>query len=215
MFLRQRRPPIAAAGFALGVLLVVVATSPAHAQEAIEPSSHADDGRFRSGFDLFAGVGFGGDASGPVYGARIRMGWQFDRLAALYLQGAIAYWDSSSEATTTGATASGAFAFHLTPVFSFTPRDIIEIAAGPSFDHLETSKTESTLLSGSRVGATGVTYDSNYLGVHGRIAGHFGGQPRADTGRRVSFTTTGDIHATLAEGSVLTFFTIGVGVDWY
>ncbi len=208
------RRTLLAAGFA-SIVAFCGTPSSVCAQE-VEPSSHADDGRLRFGLDLFAGVGLGGGASGPVYGTRIRLGWQLDRLAAVYLQGAAAFWDGSPVNAPDASTTPGVFAFQLTPLFSFTPRDLLEIAAGPSFDRLETNGSSvSSLSTASRIGADGVTYDSNYLGVHGRLAAHFGGPPRADTGRRVSFTIAGDFHATLAEGSVLTFFTGGVGVDWY
>ena len=215
--------------FAMAIAsFVFVTASPAHAQDAKAAPSNvapepavavpalADDGRLRSGLDLFAGVGFGGGSSGPVYGARIRMGWQLDHLAAVYLQGAVAFWDSSPVNAPSGDTAPGAFAFQLTPMFSFTPRDVLEIAAGPSLDRLETNgEVVNSFSTASGVSGDRVRYDSNYLGVHGRFAGHFGGPPDADTGRRVSFTMCGDIHATFAEGSVLSFFTAGVGVDWY
>jgi len=215
------------AQFAAVFASFLVVTS-AHAQEAnaapssvapeppTAPPTHADDGRLRFGFDLFAGAGFGGDAAGPVYGARIRFGWQVDRLAGVYLQGAVALWDSQPVNAPAGVTTPGVFAFQLTPLFSFTPSDLFEIAAGPSLDRLETNgQIASSLSTGSRIGADGVTYDSNYLGVHGKLAAHFGGPPREDTGRRVSFTIAGDFHATLAEGRALSFFTAGVGVDWY
>jgi hypothetical protein len=50
--------------------------------------------------------------------------------------------------------------------------------------------------------------------MHGRVGFHIGGKP-SEEGRRVSFTIGGDLHTTFAEGSVLAFFTAGLGADWY
>ena len=54
-----------------------------------------------------------------------------------------------------------------------------------------------------------------YFAVHRRIALHIGGKPNTTTGRRTSFTIGGDIHPTFAEGNTITFYTLGLGADWY
>ena len=217
------------AGFLSVVVAIVVLpsnarardTNPAPSNVAPEPSpdpasTHADDGRLRAGLDFFGGYGAGGGASGPVYGARIRLGWQLDRHAAVYLQGAVLYWDSTQVSTRSGAIASGEYGFNLTPMLSFTPNDFIEIAAGPSFDGLVTGRAVADASSSaSRAGGDSVTYAGTYLGAHGRFAAHFASAPKPDTGRRVSFTLSGDLHATFAEATVPSFLTLGVGADWY
>lgn len=184
----------------------VLAASPARATEEV-------DGGVRIGFDLHGGVGAGEGVSGPVFGMKLRLGWQFDHRVAACLQGAIFWWDSSETRSGGGATSRGAFGFQLAPIFSFTPSDLFEIAAGPSLDQL-LSISSSNVLSSTTSSANDPIYGT-HLGIHGRFAVLIGKGPSPESGRRTGFSIGADIHTTLVDGGVLGFFTVGVGTEWY
>jgi len=177
--------------------------------------AEVDDGRVRIGFDVDGGVGADAGASGLLFGAKLRLGWQFDRRAAACLQGSVVWWDRS-ETRGNGVTASGAVGAQLTPLFSFTPSDMFEIAAGPSLDPLTTLRSVSPASSGTASSRGSlVTFSGTYVGAHGRFAVLLGKGPNPRSGRRTALAIGADVHTTFVEGSVLGFFTLGVGREWY
>lgn len=173
----------------------------------------------RLGFHLNGGFGVGGGATGGIFGAAVHGGWQFDHRMAAYAQIAMFGWFSSERSSADRTTtASGVVGFQFTPLFSLMPGESFEVAAGPSFDHLLTSKSSSEASSASSnrtSSGDALAYFGNDFGMHGRFAQHVGATPSPDTGRRTSLTLAADVHPTFAEGSVLMFFTLGVGGDWY
>ena len=194
-----------------------VAPAPA-AAVAAPPSDveHGDLGRLRLGFNVNGGLGSGNDLTGPFLGVTIRAGWQLNHLMGIYGQGSAFGWIAASPKTVQGQTLDiGVIGGQqLTPMFSLTPLDLIENAAGPSADRLTGGSSSSSIVNG--VVTTAVKgYSGFYFGVHGRVAIHIGGKPNGTTGRRVSFTIGADIHPTFAEGNTLTFYTLGLGADWY
>ncbi len=181
---------------------------------ADKPAGGAEDkeeqGRLRIGFNfLNVGVGSGGDLSGPFIGATFKIGWQFNRLMGLYGNITPFVWIGSSDAAKAANVSIGAIAgTQFTPLFSLTPADIIEIAAGPSLDYLSGG--------GVSAGANGDTvggFSSVYFGAHGKVALHLGGR-NEETGRRRGFTIEGNIHPSFTPGSAVTFITGGLGYDW-
>jgi hypothetical protein len=175
---------------------------------------HGDGGRVRGGFDAAGGVGVGAGASGPLYGLRARLGWQFNRRIAAYVQGDVFWWDSSEISGRDGATGKGSIGLHVTPMLSLTSADVVEIAAGPSLDRLAVLSSSVPLSDAASRDSLAV-YAHSYPGAHGRVAVHVFGHPETDTDRRTSFAIGGDIHTTFAAGIVVAFFTIGVGAEWY
>jgi len=185
--------------------------APAAGAAAKDPDH--EEGRLRIGFNfLNAGIGTGGNLSGPMFGATFKIGYQLNRLMGVYGNISPFVWVGSSDQTVTPGGASvdiGAIAgTQLTPVFSLTPVDIFEVAAGPSLDYL-TGGGVSTNVAGTSAGG----FSSVYFGLHGKVALHLGGR-NEETGRRKGFTIEGNVHPTFAEGSTLTFFTVGLGYDW-
>jgi hypothetical protein len=175
-----------------------------------------DEGRLRIGFNVNGGLGSGGKFKGPAIGATFRVGWQLDHLMAIYGQASVVLWVASSSDTLNGKAfdVSGIGGFQLTPMFSLTPADLFEIAAGPSLDSLS-GGSSSTSIAGSTLTQAVKAYTGYYFGVHGRAAFHIGGKPNLKTGRRVSFTIGLDVHPTFAEGGAIVFYTLGLGADWY
>lgn len=189
---------------------------PAEPVETSEP----DHGRPLVGFDLGGGLGAGGGTSGAVYALKLRFGWQFNHLLAASLQGSLLHWDSSPKTSADGShSAHGQIGFQVTPLVTLTPRNVFELAAGPSLDGLLTTSSSSTssgaTSSRRTAGGDAVSYSSIYPGAHGRIAVHLFPEHSAETGRRSSFTLSADLHTTFAEGAALAFATAGVGVDLY
>jgi len=170
-----------------------------------------EEGRLRIGFNINGGVGTGANISGPTIGATFRIGWQFNRLMAVYGNLSPYVWIGSSDNVANGASLGAIAGFQTTPMFSLTPIDLLELAAGPSVDYLSGGGVETTANGAS---TTVGGFSSVYFAVHGRLALHLGGR-NPDTGRRKGFTIGADIHPTFAEGSTLTFFTVGLGADWY
>jgi hypothetical protein len=93
-------------------------------------------------------------------------------------------------------------------LLSVTPIDLLELAAGPSFDYLTGGASSATATSVASAGFSDV-----FFAAHGRVALHLGG--RSDSGRRRGFTIGGDVHPTFSSGGALTFVTLGLGADWY
>ena len=173
-----------------------------------------DEGRLRIGFDFFGGTGTGNETSGPTIGVTFRVGYQLQRLMAVYANLSAFVWFGSTDRTYQGQSfdLSAIGGYHFTPMFSLTPLDWLEIAAGPSLDKIAggSSKTDFATENSSAV-----AYSGFYFGLHGRVAFHIGGRPNPQTGRRVSFTIGLDLHPTFAEGTTVTLYTIGLGADWY
>ena len=172
-----------------------------------------EQGRLRIGFNfLNAGVGSAGDLSGPFIGATFKIGWQLDRLMGIYGNITPFVWvGSSSAATVPGAPSVSIGAItgtQLTPLFSLTPADIFEVAAGPSLDYL-TGGGAAVGPGGSTVGG----FSSVYFGLHGKLALHLGGR-NEETGRRRGFTIEGNIHPSFTPGDAALFMTGGLGYDW-
>jgi hypothetical protein len=185
---------------------------PASADKTGNEDEPADEGRLRIGFDIAGGAGAGADISGPFLGATLRVGWQLNHLMAVYGQVTPYAWFGATDKSVAGQKvemkAIGGFQF--TPLFSLTPINLLEIAAGPSLDRLAGGSA-----GGSVAGASVSEFSGMYFALHGRIALHVGGKPNTTTGRRTSFTIGGDIHPTFVEGNTLTFYTVGLGADWY
>lgn len=84
------------------------AAAPAAEAAAIEPASH-DGGRFRFGINAAAGLesvsANGTSVSGAMFGADLRLGWQFNDLLAVYLQPHLSF--GSLGASAGGANFSG------------------------------------------------------------------------------------------------------------
>ena len=152
-------------------------------------------------------------ASATVASATVRVGWQVNHLIGVYGQVTPYAWlggTDSKSAAGQKVEVSAVGGFQFTPLFSVTPFDILEIAAGPSLDRLSGGTAGV-----STNGASASAYSGMYFAAHGRVALHIGGKPNTQTGRRTSFTIGGDIHPTFAEGNTLTFYTVGLGADWY
>ena len=169
-----------------------------------------EEGRLRIGFNfLNAGVGSAGDLSGPFIGATFKIGWQIDRLMGIYGNISPFVWIGSSSAPGASNVSIGAITgTQLTPLFSLTPADIFEVAAGPSLDYL-TGGGVSAGPGGSTVGG----FSSVYFGLHGKLALHLGGR-NEETGRRRGFTIEGNIHPSFTPGDMALFMTGGLGYDW-
>jgi hypothetical protein len=174
-----------------------------------------DRGRLRIGFNLNGGTGAGGNFHGVVLGGTFRAGYQIDRLMAVYGQITGFGWLATTDATYQGKSfdVSAVSGYHFTPMFSLTPHYLIELAAGPSLDKLAGGDA-STSVAGSTITQSVSVHEGFYFGLHGRIALHIAGKP-SSTGRRTSFTIGFDVHPTFAEGNTLTFYTVGLGADWY
>lgn len=173
-----------------------------------------EQGRLRIGFNfLNAGVGSAGDLSGPFIGATFKIGWQFDRLMGLYGNISPFVWIGSSSAANAGGASASIGAItgtQLTPLFSLTPADIFEIAAGPSLDYLTGGSAEVKTAAGT---ATAGGFSSVYFGLHGKVALHLGGR-NEETGRRRGFTIEGNVHPSFTPGDAALFITGGLGYDW-
>jgi hypothetical protein len=188
------------------------APAPAPYKEG-EPSEQGDEGRIRVGLNVNGGIGTGDKLYGGTIGATFRIGYQIDHLMAVYGQvSPFVFFGGYKDATNLKVSAIGGFQF--TPMFSLTPIDLLEIAAGPSLDKLA-GGTPSVSTGDNSVTAGATVYSSFYIGLHGRVALHLGGKPNVKTGRRFGFTIAGDLHPIFAEGGTLTFVTLGLGVDWY
>jgi hypothetical protein len=189
------------------------APAPYRGGEETEPK---DEGRLRIGFNVNGGAGSGGNLSGPFFGGTFRVGWQLDHLMAIYGQASAFGWFGTTDKTLAGQSLdiSAIGGYQFTPMFSLTPANIIELAAGPSLDRLS-GGSSSTSVAGATVTQNVTAYSGFYFALHGRAALHIGGKPNTTTGRRVSFTIGFDIHPTFAEGNTITFYTVGLGADWY
>jgi len=186
--------------------------APAAPAGGAAPAAHDDEheeGRLRIGFNINGGVGTGGNLSGPLFGGTFRVGWQINRLMGAYANISPFAWVGSSDLTAPGASIGAIAGVQTTPMFSLTPIDLLEIAAGPGFDYLSGGG-----VSGGPGGGTVGGFSGVYFGIHGRLALHLGGR-NPDTGRRRGFTIGGDIHPTFTDGSTVTFFSLGLGADWY
>ena len=201
----QGAPPAAApaAAPAAGAPAAPAAGAPADDEKG-------EHGRLRIGFNfLNAGIGKAGDLSGPFIGATFKIGWQFDRLMGLYGNISPFIWIGSSSAASASNVSIGAITgTQLTPLFSLTPADIFEVAAGPSLDYL-TGGGASVGPGGSTVGG----FSSVYFGLHGKVALHLGGR-NEETGRRRGFTIEGNVHPSFTPGDAALFITGGLGYDW-
>ena len=201
------------ASFAVGTV-----PSAAYAQEATPApvSEPRDEPRLRIGFDVVGGWGVGGGTSGSVVGGSVHGGLQIDRRLAIYLQGTIFYWASAEKKSASGRGVSeGALGAQLTPLFSFTPIDAIEIAAGPSCDALIPASTSVPEEQTTNTGGDSGTHDIFYPGMHGVVALLVQGRPRGDDGRRTSYKLQAIVHPTIAKGDVIMLVTGGLGIDWY
>jgi hypothetical protein len=181
-----------------------------------EEQEPGDEGRLRIGFNVDGGLGTGGNFKGPAIGATFRIGWQLDKLMAIYGQVGVVLWVATSSETLAGKSfdASAIGGYRFTPMFSLTPVDLFEVAAGPSLDNLS-GGSSSTSIAGTTLTQEVKAYTGYYFGIHARAALHIGGKPNMKTGRRVSFTIGFDVHPTFAEGSTIMFYTLGLGGDWY
>ena len=170
-----------------------------------------EEGRLRIGFNfLNAGVGSAGDLSGPFIGATFKIGWQLNRLMGIYGNISPFVWIGSSSAPGASNVSIGAITgTQLTPLFSLTPVDIFEVAAGPSLDYLSGGGVSSGP-GGSTVGG----FSSVYFGLHGKLALHLGGR-NEETGRRRGFTIEGNVHPSFTPGDAALFMTGGLGYDWF
>jgi len=188
------------------------APAPAPYKEG-EPPEQGDEGRIRIGLNINGGIGTGDKLYGGTIGATFRIGYQIDHLMAVYGQvSPFVFFGGYKDSTNLKVSAIGGFQF--TPMFSLTPVDLLEIAAGPSLDKLA-GGTPSLSTSDNSVTAGATVYSSFYIGLHGRVALHVGGKPNVKTGRRFGFTIGADVHPIFAEGGTLTFITLGLGADWY
>jgi hypothetical protein len=169
----------------------------------------ADGGRLRIGFSINPGYGTGGNLSGPAFGGTFRIGYQINHLLGIYGNISPFVWLGTSSLTVGGKTPDvGAIAgVQTAPMISVTPIDLLEIAAGPSADYLTGGSTSVGTVTAS-------AFSSVYLGIHGRLALHFGSR-NPDTGRRKGFALGVDAHPTFTPGSAVTFFTLTLGADWY
>lgn len=194
------------------------ATTAAPAAPAAPPPAKENEypSRLRIGFNVNGGVGSGGDLSGPAIGATFRLGWQIDQLLGAYGQISPLVWIGTSSATGVNGSkvdVGAVSAFQLSALGSVTPIDLIEIAAGPSADIMGGGEVKAS--AGTTGGSSSASaFAGTYFGIHGRVALHLGGK-NAETGRRRGFTIGADIHPTFTSGSTLTFFTVGLGADWF
>lgn len=171
------------------------AASPLHDTEA-----NIDGGRLRGGIEALAGAGFAtGGVSGPLVGMDLRVGWQFGRRVAVSLQGAVFWWDSSKTAISASTTAHGSFGLQLTPLFSLTPSDTIELAAGSSLDLIGTPSSETLLVAAASPRDDRTIYSTSAPGMHGRFA-----------------VLLHEVSKVSPRGrGVVSMFTLGLGSEWY
>lgn len=184
------------------------AGAPGAKPQDADPDEH---GRLRIGFNfLNGGIGSGGGLSGPAIGATFKIGYQMSRLLGIYGNISPFVWLGSSDAKAGGKDVKiGAIAgTQLAPLISVSPVDLFEVAAGPSLDYLSGGSVDAGP-AGSAGGFSGV-----YFGVHGKVALHLGGR-NEETGRRKGFTIEGNIHPSFTPGAAVTFFTLGLGFDWF
>lgn len=175
-----------------------------------------ESGRLRIGFNFNGGVGTGGELSGPTVGGTFRVGYQIDRLMGVYGQFSPLAWIASSDAKVSGKSLdiSAIGGYQITPMFSLTPVDLLEIAAGPSLDSLSGGEASAGPTPAGGAVASVAAFSGFYFGLHGRIALHLGGR-NAETGRRRGFTLGGDLHPSFIEGETVVFYTLGLGYDWF
>ena len=172
-----------------------------------------EEGRLRIGFNfLNAGVGSAGDLSGPFIGATFKIGWQFNRLMGLYGNISPFVWIGSNSKAGSNVSIGAITGTQLTPLFSLTPADIFEVAAGPSLDYLTGGGASVTNTPGGG-SATAGGFSSVYFGLHGKVALHLGGR-NEETGRRRGFTIEGNVHPSFTPGDAALFLTGGLGYDW-
>lgn len=175
-----------------------------------------DEGRVRGGFNFNGGIGTGNNSKGFAGGLSGRLGWQLNHLMAIYGQISLVGWVGATDKKGLGQDVefSAITGWQLTPMFSLTPVDLLELAAGPSLDRLSGGSAGASI-GGNTVSAGVSAFSGFYFGVHGRAALHIGGKPSSMTGRRVSFTIGFDVHPTFGEGTTITLYTLGLGADWY
>lgn len=193
-----------------------VAPAPGAGQTAPPPRGRGeeeefDGGRLRIGFTINGGLGTqsvsGISLSGPVFGGTFRIGYQITELIAVYGNITPFVWAAGVSGSNL-VSASAAAGIQTTPMIGLTPIDLVEIAAGPSIDYI--GAASSTVGPGGQSTSAG---GDVALGLHGRVGLILGG--RKETGRRRGFTISGDVHPTFTSGAVTTFFTLGLGADWY
>ena len=179
-----------------------VETKPAEAkpaETAPAPAAGSEDLRLRIGYNIGAGPLLG-DISGFNLGFGFRIGAQFHRLLAAYVQtGGNALFGF------TGGFTAIAFV-PISPMLSFNPIDELELAAGPSADYYSGGRVTSS----STAGSTG----SFAFGIATRLALHLGSRDNA-TGRRSGFTIGMDIHPVFVASGAVVPMTIGLGGDWF
>ena len=188
---------------AITLLSLAAVFSFAFDAHAADPLDSEEPARARVGFNINGGIGSGQNVSGPVLGSTIRVGWQFNRLTAVYGQLSPYIW-LPSRGHGSSLFAAGC---QFTPMISLTPRDVIELAAGPSLDLLTSGASSSD-------GNASGPFSGRKAAIHLRVAIHVVDR-NPETGRRKGFTFGLDLHPTFAEGGWFTFYTLGLGYDWY
>jgi hypothetical protein len=181
-----------------------------------EAESDIDGGRMRAGIEALGGAGFAtGGVSGPVVGMNVRLGWQFDRRVAVCLQGAAFWWDSSKTATSSSTTATGSYGLQVTPMFSLTPNDTIDLAAGPSLDVIGTPHTTAVLVDAASPAQERTIYSGSAFGMHGRFAVLLHEVSKVSPRARVGLALSAQMHATFVDRGIVSMFTLGLGSEWY
>jgi len=168
---------------------------------ADDDESH-DDLRLRIGFNVGGGYAIVDGGGGPAVGVGFRIGAQLNRLMGVYYQTGA----NVLVATGPGNTSAAAAAFiPNSAMFSLTPVDLFEVAAGPSLDYFGLAAASTSAASAGG----GIAF-----GVAGRAALHLGGR-NAETGRRKGFTIGVDVHPIFVGGGVAVPITLGLGADWF
>lgn len=171
-----------------------------------------EEGRLRIGFNfLNVGVGSAGDLSGPFVGATFKIGYQLNRLMGVYGNITPFVWIGSNDKIPGNVSIGAISGTQLTPVFSLTPADIFEVAAGPSLDYLTGGGADVSNGAGGTTSVGG--FSSVYFGAHAKVALHLGGR-NEETGRRRGFTIEGNIHPSFTPDNTALFIFGGLGYDW-
>jgi len=197
------------------IAAVLFLTSVAHAQDTETTTVAADASdvtptqgdpdrvRFRGGFSIGGGVGFGFGTM-PVFVAQGRLGAQINRMFSVFYQptGTVGVMASAGSAAAV-VTAQNAI------VGNLTLADVFEVGVGPSIDYVAAGAA-SVAAGGAGIAAAGVAF-----GADARLAWIPGGASGAESGRRSGFAITLNVHPTFAGGMTIVPVTLGLGADWF
>jgi hypothetical protein len=173
----------------------------ADASDVTPTQGNPDRTRFRGGFSIGGGVGFGFGTM-PLFTAQGRLGAQINRMFAVFYQPT-----ATLGVTATAGSAAAVVTSQNAIVGNVTLADVFEVGLGPSIDYVAMGAGS---VGGAVVAGAGVAF-----GADARLAWIPGGANNAESGRRSGFAITLNVHPTFAGGTTLVPVTLGLGADWF